>query len=108
MIHKYASELYVVNEYNGLELDCPQKGATGDTPSVGNQLINWIIGQLHANLPVINSVIGGAQPKKTNRYSKIGIVFWAFGVFFLFYFYWFGNPLSWPAIRHIAVLYFVS
>ena len=23
MIHKYASELYVVNEYNGLELDCP-------------------------------------------------------------------------------------
>ena len=27
MIHKYASELYVVNEYNGLQLDCPQKGA---------------------------------------------------------------------------------
>lgn len=26
MIHKYASELYVVNEYNGLQLDCPQKG----------------------------------------------------------------------------------
>ena len=82
MIHKYASELYVVNEYNGLELDCPQKGATGDTPSVGNQLINWIIGQLHANLPVINSVIGGAQPKKLIATAKSG---WCFGLLVFFF-----------------------
>ena len=45
MIHKYASELYVVNEYEGLQLDCPDQGAIGGTYSAaGSELAELCVG----------------------------------------------------------------